>query len=116
MSNMALLQERKAQRVATVIFEFHMNSKLFDRLDATEKLGVLSDKIYVLKTRFKEKPFAQLIAKYLLWTIDDYTRENLLCPECYHKTRYTPLLRKNYWQSEAGKLVCDHCGWSEDIG
>lgn len=113
MSNMSLLQERKAQRVATMIFDFHVESQVFDGLNDTERLEVLSEKIHVLKTRFKEKPFAQLVAKHLLWAMEDYARDQQLCPECYHKTKYKPLFRKTYWQPEAGKYFCDYCGWSE---
>jgi hypothetical protein len=115
MSNTNLLLEQKAQRVATTIFDFHMKSHFFDGLNDTERLEILSSKIHVLKTKFKEKSFTQLVAKQLRWIIDDYTKEHQLCPGCYHEMKYRPLLRKTYWQPEAGEWFCDCCGWSEAV-
>jgi hypothetical protein len=115
MSNTISLQEQRAQRVAMIIFDFHMKSRFFDGLNDVERLEILSDKIRVLKTQFKEKIFAQLVAKRLRWIIDDYIKENHLCPGCYHEVKYRPLLRKTYWQPEAGEWFCDCCGWSEAV-
>jgi thymidine kinase len=113
MNSMKKAQELKAQNVATDIFNFHMESDRFKNLDNTEKLELLSEKVDTLKTKFKQKPFALIVAKRLLWMMEDYSKENDLCPDCFQETSYQVISRQTYWQPEEGKLCCEYCGWGE---
>lgn len=113
MDNMKKTQEIKAHNIATTIFDFHMESDIFAQLDVAEKLQLLSEKVDILKKKFKSKPFAQLVAKRILWIIEDYVQEKGLCPDCFLETSYVTVTRQTYWQPEDRKMVCHHCGWSE---
>lgn len=115
MNNTKKAQELKSHNVATTIFNFHMESDKFSNLHDTEKLEMLGEKVDTLKTSFTTKPFALLVAKRLLWIMEDYTKEHNLCPDCFQETSYQTICRQTYWQPEEGKVYCDHCGWSEAI-
>ncbi|PLS18863.1 hypothetical protein CVD28_00235 [Bacillus sp. M6-12] len=115
MDNMNKAQELKAHNVANEMFTFHMENERFSTLNVAEKLELLSDKTDTLKKVFKTKPFAQLVAKRLLWIMEDYVKDNDLCPDCFQELSYRTITRQTYWQPEEGEQCCDQCGWSEAL-
>jgi len=103
----------RAKVVAKSIFDFHLESELFCHFDTKEKLEILSEKVYTLKTKFQDKHYAQLVAKYVVWFIDEYVEEHQLCPDCFTGLKYQTIYKPTYYQPESGCLVCNNCGYQE---
>lgn len=113
MNNTKKVQELKAHNVANDIFSFHMETIRFSDRNDREKLAILSEKAYTLNTVFQDKAFAQLVAKRILWIIEDYVKEQALCPGCFQGTEYRTTHHQTYWKPEEGELYCEDCGWKE---
>jgi len=112
---MNLNSKNKANKVATTFFTCYMGNEKYQELSISEKLQNLSEKVVILKKKYNHKLHSRLVAKHLLWLIEEYATEHNLCPDCFIETTYQTTRRETYFEQEEGKLCCNDCGWSEAV-
>lgn len=106
--------EARAKHFSAIIFEFHMESEIYDGYDVDEKLAIICEKIDILKERGKkDKKYALAVAKRLSWLVSDFIEENQLCADCYKSLHYKTVMKQTYSDSEVGVQYCKECGYEE---